>query len=585
MSGERLLSVLNHVGFFLNQNDMVNLSLVSRKFHNSFAIDQLYAKLRITEHPILRAERSYLDCGITYLSGYRSAIKSHNQNDMFLYDKIELLLESGHIGKIKEFIIEENVFHDVKEGRILLGKLVARIIDIGDVERLELRDNELLRVFYEKILQLQHLKHIDIFDFNLLGSITAMHNVSELKLVANEAPIPCNGSLFGDDLLAALETKIEQLIISVNDYAFSTYRLFQFLESESVKFSKLTALKLDLVHAPFDFSHDAHEMIVNYMSKYMQLEKLSNLEITFCCPFEDCTCHEDFLLDLAPHLKSLKQLGLIEKALMNKGHHYAVEDWDLAMCNFLLNIPNVGEKLKVLALKHDPPLNGIAEDTVDGNYKRRRKLFDNVLPRLYSLEKLIIPRMLQSISPYEILVCDLLWNGCTCDFCKTYLPVFDQYLMNHQYYPEDKGRFTDMIPPVFLGYVGEILARRTDTNRVEWELDTLRLAPENQLWDFHGFENIQHFQEYECHFNENFFPMLATCISHFFNGYMYHIVQYLPKLRLALLSGVYYSVDSMDNPIPETFYEPNHETFFTTIVDTSTSDALKCPTRFESLYD
>ena len=62
---------------------------------------------------------------------------------------------------------------------------------------------------------------------------------------------------------------------------------------------------------------------------------------------------------------------------------------------------------------------------------------------------------------------------------------------------------------------------------------------------------------------------------------------------MCILSGIYYKVDesskTKNNKDKDKYeykpYVPNHETFFTTIVDTSSSQALKCPVDYYSIYD
>ncbi|CAI5031987.1 CGH_1_HP_G0102970.mRNA.1.CDS.1 [Saccharomyces cerevisiae] len=47
--------------------------------------------------------------------------------------------------------------------------------------------------------------------------------------------------------------------------------------------------------------------------------------------------------------------------------------WDLVVNKFILNLPNVSKDLRLLSIRHDPPLNGKG-DTVDGNLLRRKTL-------------------------------------------------------------------------------------------------------------------------------------------------------------------------------------------------------------------
>lgn len=145
------------------------------------------------------------------------------------------------------------------------------------------------------------------------------------------------------------------------------------------------------------------------------------------------------------------------------------EKWDLVVNKFILNLPNVSKDLRLLSIRHDPPLNGKGIDTVDGNLLRRKKLYEKVLPKLTSLETIIAPTVLQSITSYEMYACDLLWNGCKCAFCSKYLPLFDKYIMNHQYFSTPDARYLDIIPIVFAAYTGKSLAKRFDPQK-NWDL-------------------------------------------------------------------------------------------------------------------
>lgn len=92
-----LLIILSHTSKFLNQNDLLNLSLVSRKVHDVVAIPSLYNNIHITKNPVLRTNKWLLEGGKTYVSGYRSVLKTGDKNDIFVYDRVERLLEASHL--------------------------------------------------------------------------------------------------------------------------------------------------------------------------------------------------------------------------------------------------------------------------------------------------------------------------------------------------------------------------------------------------------------------------------------------------------------------------------------------------------
>lgn len=58
-----LLIVLSYTSKFLNQNDLLNLSLVSKQVHNVVAIPSLYNNIHITRNPVLRTAKWLLEGG------------------------------------------------------------------------------------------------------------------------------------------------------------------------------------------------------------------------------------------------------------------------------------------------------------------------------------------------------------------------------------------------------------------------------------------------------------------------------------------------------------------------------------------
>ena len=70
----------------------------------------------------------------------------------------------------------------------------------------------------------------------------------------------------------------------------------------------------------------------------------------------------------------------------------------------------------------------------------------------------------------------------------------------------------------------------------------MQYAPTQYMWDMHGYENVQHFSDYSCYFDETAYVHLTQVISHFFNDYMKSLVQMLPNLTACILSGIYYQV-------------------------------------------
>lgn len=146
-----LLIILSHTSKFLNQNDLLNLSLVSRKVHDVVAIPSLYNNIHITKNPVLRTNKWLLEGGKTYVSGYRSVLKTGDKNDIFVYDRVERLLEASHLKLIKQITIDNDIFHHREEGLQLLQRLVNEIADLNVIEILDTKTQNYLRCVQRNI--------------------------------------------------------------------------------------------------------------------------------------------------------------------------------------------------------------------------------------------------------------------------------------------------------------------------------------------------------------------------------------------------------------------------------------------------
>ena len=530
-----------NVGRYLNQNDLASLSLVSKRFHTAIARPLLYRRVRITREPIIRGDKWWLDCGTTYISGYRSVKKTSSQNDLYLWDRIERFLEcsSESLELVRDLIIDDDLFEDSEEGYILSKELIKKMVGIGLLEKLEIKDLDLFNTFYNATFSLENLRALGLWDFELPKENFNFPNLRCIKWIFD-------GHIFSskplsDSFKKLLAKQINRIELLFTDPSISSLSFLTILHQQGLIFPEVESLKFNFIHAA-DLSYDKDEYgykVFSLLCGLFDVNRLKKLETDFSCDWPECGCANEFLTQLAPHLISIRDIGLGETHYKEKGNHNVEEKFDVTIGRFLLAIPRVGESLRTLCLQYDPPLNGMGVDNVEGNYYRRRRLFENLLPKLKSLQKLVVPRMLQAISPYEIVVCDLLWNGCLCSYCNEHLPRFDEYLMNHQYYSTENGKYEDIIPPVFFGYAGDVLSKRT-TTEVEWGTDTFKTAPLSQSWNFHGYERVNHFHNYNCTFDEDDFQPLAKCISHFFNGYMVHFTRLMPNLRMAVLNGIYY---------------------------------------------
>lgn len=534
---EKLKNVFYEVSKYLNQNDLINLGMTNRKIFREIAVPRLYRNIIIRKNFTLRSEAWYLDAGVSYIGGYKAVIKSDDQNDLFLYDKLERLLESANLDYIKSLVIQSDVFQDRSAGIKILQMLVDRIISIGTVTNFEIYDVELFYKNYSRILKMPMLENVCVVgleDFNRIAE-TAKNVIKAANLVM--VSTTQDSSTFSPQVEKPLFAELLEL--NIEDPQASGLRFFFYCCSQNIVFEKLVSLRLCHVHSVNNYNQANHELHFRDLEKVIHIGKLRRFEFEFSCEVKNCDCADSFLMGMAKKLTSLNELGLIERVFIDSWNHTTSEKWDLWISKFILHLPNVGSNLKKLSIRHSIPTNGLIMDAVEGNYNRRRSLYEHVLPNLKSLEILIVPTMLQSLSAYEVLVCDLLWNGCECAFCKKVMNIYDDYIINHQYLSDQDGTLKDIVPTVFFAYVGDSISRRI-LYQASWDIKLLNIAPSSYFWNMHGYNHISHFAEYECLYDESAFPYLGKIISHFFNTYMEHLVRFLPNLRTCILSGVYY---------------------------------------------
>ena len=485
----------------------------------------------------MRSGEWFLDCGTSYIAGFRAVSKTFDQNDIFVYDRVRRLTGSSHLDKIRTLVIESDTFHDMENGRIVLQELLDAVIETGVIEHLYIRDPVLFEANYCQLFSLSRLQHLEITNMKDLARISdaSIKTVKSLQLTLREPSF--ESGAVPPEVTRAFFPKIEKLTIQDNEY--SSLRVLQYFDSEGITFCNLKALKFNHVHGLHDYNKTLRELTSSYIIKTIPLENIQRLEIEVSCCIKGCECFDNFLVELASEPLNLRELSFIEKRF-GAITHLEAENWDLAVCKFLLSLPSISVNLKALSIRHSAPADGIIEDAVEGNYLRRRTLYAEVLPHLRALTTLIAPTILHTLSAYETLVCDLLWNGCECHFCADVLGVFDRYLMNHQYYSRSAGTYKDITPSIFFAFASDALSRRCSPAS-GWDLDVLTQAPFGHLWDMHGYQNIAHFPDFDCLYDVSTFGYLAVCITHFLNQYMDDITGCLPSLRSCYLTGIYYT--------------------------------------------
>lgn len=527
--------VLSRILSFLPQSDVCSTAQCSKKLHH-VSLERLYKRICIRKDPVYHSNIWYIDCSWTTVSGYRSLHKREDQNDYIIHLKLDRLIQSlqnvKYSSLVKEVIILDKVFNYEDSNEQLLDLIETLEDKAKNIEVLDVPDSLL------KAVSITSPKKIVTDDIDQIKETKNLKSLT-IQLHSNtEERFP--------SVLPSLNN-LEELILI--DEESASLRILKTLSEVGLQKLKLKRLAFNHVHGLHDYNAVLRNLTITFVEECVDLGSLEELEMAIGCEVKNCDCLDSFLDDLAPKLTILKKLSIQEKTFHRD--HYLSEKWDVNINRFLLHLP---PGLKFLSIRHNPPRDGKLENNVEGNYVRRRKLYEKVLPTLKSLEVLASPTLLQTCACYEILVSDLLWNGCECEYCSEVLNLFDHYLMNHQYYDEEDADFRDVIAPRLFGIGGVELLKRLKNQS---DLDVLKFGPGETTWDFHGYESINHFNDYDCMFDESFFEPLAVCVSHFYKGYLEFFEQNLPNLKTVVLSGIFFTIGPdrtikciYDNPKP-----------------------------------
>lgn len=374
----------------------------------------------------------------------------------------------------------------------------------------------------EEMKQLPHLKRADLDD----PAVTIGPEVR--KLVLNE-PVS------REPWAAAKQVdQLDQLMFN-DDVAQGS-----FWKSWEKKPLKLRKLKLIVYHGFNDYNIDSRRAAFDFIDS-VDAETLEGLELVMGCDHIACDCLMELVNEhLLKRRFKLSHLA-IEQRSVHRDQNYS-EKFDIHVCHYL-GAMQYPQYLKYLSVGHCTPKDFNSGNGFEGNFIKRRRLWDETLSRLTHLQTLIFPHFLEFAACFEQVISDLLWNGCKCEHCSDYLSIFDHYIMTHQYYDGLVGYVTDLISPMLFGTAGRVLSQRLVK---DCDLNLLRYPPLDRYWDLHQ-GSIVHFkgskEEESCEFNQSIFAPLATCISHFLKTYVDSFAKVLPGLQLTIMSGEYFDVD------------------------------------------
>lgn len=218
-----------------------------------------------------------------------------------------------------------------------------------------------------------------------------------------------------------------------------------------------------------------------------KLDNLVNLEIRLNNSQLDS-------LDLISY--PLKKLSIVSNS--PNATHKLYEVFDLAIIGFIQKF----DDLNFLSISHVQPQYGKFIDGVEGNYLRRLKLYNVVLPQIILNNwpdlQLHLPNLFQSLANYEQRMNTMLWIGCKCKHCSIYLHHIDQYLIYHKHYNRNvgDGEWRDLNSSTIFTMIGNMLSKRC----IDEEMLLFDQLPYvNKLWDMHEVQDDIPFRCYEVH--------------------------------------------------------------------------------------
>lgn len=520
--------IISNIIKYLPQQDKINFLYTNFHFYQ-LVQPLLYRNLLFSKSSALKCPNSFDESLYTVIGGMSTPLATDSLNEKIFKSRQLILLDSLNVNiELTKYI--ENI---IINGVILNNKSLESFEDIMVPELLQflksncpnLKKFSTFNTNIQNIIvpSLTHLQLSNFQNFNDIINLQLKVDHLELKFDDNKN----NLNSYEDNQIVCFFQNLQTLIF--NDEISQNIVLDRLSKIKNLKL-KLKTLKLIFYHN-FD---SPYSIVCSFLDK-IDINFLKNLELVLGCNDITCDCLHKLSNYLINKNIDLVKLSLLQKTL-RRDHNYA-EAFDFLITEFLKNYPN-HRNLKHLLITHMPPNDFNVDFGFEGNYLHRKKLFEDVLPLLTGLETFTSSTFLQSISCYEQLISNLLWNGCTCDHCDDYLPIFDKYVSSHQYYDEMKSHMTDMISPILFGNVATVLSTRLIS---ESQLFNDSLPPLNSYWDFHVAPyEIQHFDN-DCSFDKSAFPPATTCIVHFLQDYVDSIGGMLPQLRACNLSGVFFN--------------------------------------------
>ncbi|KAG7890825.1 hypothetical protein KL906_001340 [Ogataea polymorpha] len=506
MTASSLLgNVLPLVVPFLTQQDKLNVAYANYELYQA-VVPLLYQKLLFTGRPLVDSEGSWTNIG-----SLKNPLISDKKHREVYTLRQELLLQTLTLNKELARYVEQVVVVDQE----ILRDLAHVLSQCPNLTRFEVPQPD--RWFAE--ICKRPLESFVVTELDQLCHLPA--TVKRLKLGVLKSE-----SLSVFDRQQALKKiySLDALGLVSDEPSITTF--LKFLQPFARL--KLTSLSIVYYHGYNDYNHVSRTLVQQLLDK-TDPATLRELEMVLGCDEMACGCLGEFCRYLVSKAFDLRRLAILQRTV-HRDHNYT-EKFDVAVTSLLASMPN-NERLTELYIKHTPPLDAMIVHGFEGNYNKRRDLYHSTLPHLRGLERLVCPTFVWSLACYEQLMSDLLWNGCTCDHCESFLSLFDEFIMKHHYYDAASGLEKDVISPCFFSCAAATLAARFVGSPLE------HLPMLDVYWNFHSLLNMDHDAGYDCQFNQSFFRHLAACISHFLQDYVHEVSRTNPNLWHVNFNGI-----------------------------------------------
>ncbi|CUM47311.1 unnamed protein product [Debaryomyces tyrocola] len=546
------LEIVDDILFFLPQQEIINLSLTNFQFYQP-CMKKLYQKVTIRKDPVLKQNKNnvrgidFTDSTQTVIYGFNKITKEENHFKL-INARLQSLISSISINtQLLDYIEEVTIFDSFDKAiNETLLKLISSLEKSG-LKRLIITNPALRKQVNQIILKdgFQNLQSIIIDNVNQLNGITKFPSIRELIVSFKEDTQENQFSELrvNQHLVKSLK-QLRSITVTTDNKSY-----ILFIEVLNYINDKI-AFQLNLHMFTLNYYHNDLLLIEKFIkSNIINWKTITSLQLAIGC--DDVKCNQECLSRLTLPVYLLQKIAFVQNTEKVIDTHKFNEVWDIKVVGMLQELNT--KVLKYVSIRHSPCENGVFFDGMEGNYLQRVKLYTHTLPTAIESNRatLVLPNFMKSLSCYEQMMNNLLWNGCKCGHCAIYLGDLDEHLMCHKYYNLKLHRFKDIISSNLLVTISEWLSRRLHGSDILSDLDYLRYPFKDNTWNFHDnlfsipFKCLNHknYEEHEyddedevdifhdaksefepCKFDEHLFRPVGKCMSHFINDLIIQIV-------------------------------------------------------------